>query len=89
MIGQIANKNYRKIPEWREQNPECQNTETQQYEFCIQMMRNSLGEIGEEQDKLDEKIMLFTISSSVVLLKFRRNCVIFFNFSLMTADLVS
>jgi len=57
MIGQIANKNYRKIPEWREQNPECQNTETQQYEFCIQMMRNSLGEIGEEQDKLDEKII--------------------------------
>lgn len=57
MIGQIANKNYRKIPEWREHNPECQNTETQQYEFCIQMMRNSLGEIGEEQDKLDEKII--------------------------------
>lgn len=57
MITSVANKNYRKIPEWREKNPECKEPENEQYDFCIKMMRNSLGELGDEQTKLEEKII--------------------------------
>lgn len=57
MITRVANKNYRKIPEWREENPNCLDAEHMQYDFCIDLMRNSLGEIGDEQERLDEKIV--------------------------------
>lgn len=57
MITKVANKNYRKIPKWREQNPECQEPENEKYSFCINMMRNSLGDLGDEQIKLDDKII--------------------------------
>ena len=57
MITKVANKNYRKIPKWREQHPECQEPENEKYDYCIKMMRNSLGEIGDEQIKLDDKII--------------------------------
>jgi hypothetical protein len=57
MITKVAKKNLKQIPVWREQNPECQQPENEKYDFCIKMMRNSLGEIGDEQIKLDEKII--------------------------------
>jgi hypothetical protein len=57
MITKVATKNYKKIPEWREENPDCQDAENQKYDFCITMMRNSLGDIGDEQTRLDEKIV--------------------------------
>ena len=56
-IGQVAKENMRKIPEWREQNPDCQNMFHEKYEYCMQLMRNSLGDLDEKQDKLDEKII--------------------------------
>lgn len=57
MITKVASKNYRKIPEWRIENPECKELEHQQYEFCIKLMRNSLGDLGDEQIKLENKII--------------------------------
>jgi hypothetical protein len=57
MITKVASKNYRKIPEWRTENPECKELEHQQYEFCIKLMRNSLGDLGDEQIKLENKII--------------------------------
>jgi hypothetical protein len=57
MITKIAKKNLKQIPVWREQNPECKEPENEKYDFCIKIMRNSLGEIGDEQIKLDDKII--------------------------------
>lgn len=57
MITKIAKKNLKQIPVWREQNPECKEPENEKYDFCIKMMRNSLGDIGDEQIKLDDKII--------------------------------
>jgi frataxin-like iron-binding protein CyaY len=57
MITKIANKSYRSIPRWREEYPECKDPENNKYDFCIKMMRNVLGEIGEEQIKLDDKVI--------------------------------
>lgn len=57
MITRVANKNYRTIPQWREEHPDCKDPENQQYDFCINMMRNSLGDLGDEQVRLDNKII--------------------------------
>jgi len=57
MIGQVAKENMRKIPEWRQQNPECMDMHDKKYEYCMQIMRNSLGDLDEKQDKMDEKII--------------------------------
>jgi hypothetical protein len=57
MITKIANKSYRSIPRWREEYPECKDPENAKYDFCIKMMRNVLGEIGDEQLKLDDKVI--------------------------------
>jgi K+-transporting ATPase c subunit len=57
MITKVASKNYRTIPQWRDQHPDCKDPENRQYDFCINMMRNSLGELGDEQARLDNKII--------------------------------
>ena len=57
MITKVADKNYRKIPQWRTENPDCKELEHEQYEFCIKLMRNSLGDLGDEQIKLENKII--------------------------------
>jgi hypothetical protein len=57
VIAKVADKNYRKIPEWRQENPECKEVASQKYEFCIDMMRNSLGGLEEDQIKMDNKII--------------------------------
>jgi len=57
MITKVASKNYRTIPKWRDEHPDCKNPENRQYDFCINMMRNSLGDLGDEQARLDNKII--------------------------------
>jgi hypothetical protein len=66
MIGQVAKENMRKIPEWREQNPECTDMYNKKYEYCMQLMRNSLGDLDEKQEKMDEKIIK-NIAKTVVI----------------------
>jgi len=55
VITKVASKNYKTIPKWRAAHPECQEPENEKYDFCINMMRNSLGDLGDEQTRLDEK----------------------------------
>lgn len=57
MITKVASKNYRTIPRWRDEHPDCKDPENRQYDFCINMMRNSLGDLGDEQARLDNKII--------------------------------
>jgi hypothetical protein len=57
MITIVANQNYGIIPLWREKYPECQDWNNSKYDFCINMMRNILGDIGEEQIRMDNKII--------------------------------
>ena len=53
----IVGANYEAIPLWRMQHPECLNGNHPKYEFCVEMMRNILGEVGNEQIKLDNKVI--------------------------------
>ena len=57
MIQCIAHKNYAILPAWRSKNPDCLNSDTQKFEFCIKMMTNLLGDAGEGQIKLDNKVI--------------------------------
>ena len=57
MIKIVGNNNMTALPAWREKHPECQISEHPQYEFCIDMMRNILGDVGEDQKKLENKVI--------------------------------
>ena len=57
MVTIVAKQNYGIVPLWREKHPECQNWDNPKYDFCINMMRNILGDMGEEQIRLDNKII--------------------------------
>jgi hypothetical protein len=57
MIQCIAHKNYAILPEWRDKNPDCLNSDTPKFNFCIKMMTNVLGDTGEGQIKLDNKVI--------------------------------
>tara|TARA_B100001057_G_scaffold89035_1_gene85227 strand:- start:1606 stop:2541 length:936 start_codon:yes stop_codon:yes gene_type:complete len=57
MVTIVANNNCSILPLWREKYPECQDWNNPKYEFSINMMRNVLGDIGEQQIKLDNKVI--------------------------------
>ena len=57
MIDYMAKQNYAKMPLWRQRNPECLDSDHPKYDFCIKMMRNMLGDVGEEQVRLDNKVI--------------------------------
>ena len=57
MINCVAERNYAVVPLWKEKHPECSNWDHPQYEFCIDMMKNVLGDIGNEQIRLDNKVI--------------------------------
>jgi len=65
-IGQVARENLKKIPEWREQNPECQNMYNQKYEYCMKLMRHSLGDLDEKQEKMDDKIIKNIVKQVII-----------------------
>ena len=57
MIQCIAHKNYAILPAWRDKNPDCLDSDTPKFDFCIKMMTNVLGDAGEGQVKLDNKVI--------------------------------
>jgi hypothetical protein len=57
MIQCIAHKNYAILPAWRDKNPDCLDSDTPKFDFCIKMMTNVLGDTGEGQIKLDNKVI--------------------------------
>ena len=57
MITIVGKQNYNTIPQWREKYPECQDWNNSKYDFCIDMMKNILGDVGDEQTRLDNKVI--------------------------------
>jgi hypothetical protein len=57
MITIVAKQNYNTVPLWRKKHPECEDWNNPKYDFCIDMMRNILGDMGDEQIKLDNKVI--------------------------------
>lgn len=57
MISIVAKQNYQTLPLWRQKHPDCFDGNHPQYSFCLDMMRNILGDVGEGQIKLDNKVI--------------------------------
>ncbi len=53
----IAHKNYAILPAWRDKNQDCLDSDTSKFDFCIKMMTNLLGDAGDGQVKLDNKVI--------------------------------
>jgi len=68
MIQCIAHKNYAILPAWRDNNPDCMDSDTNKFDFCIKMMTNLLGDAGDGQVKLDNKVIK-NLSKSIILYK--------------------
>jgi hypothetical protein len=57
MITIVAKQNCGQITKWREQHPECLNGNHPKYEFCLDMMKNILGDVGNDLIRLDNKVI--------------------------------
>ena len=68
----VGRQNYSKIPEWRAEYPECQISDTPKYDLCMDMMLHTLGDVGEAQIKLDNKVIK-NISKEILVDKMQKN----------------
>ena len=57
ILSRISMNNYRTVPDWRTAHPDCEVMESRTYDFCYKMMRAILGDVEEEQIRLDNKII--------------------------------
>jgi len=57
MITIVAKQNCNTVPLWRKEHPECNNYEHPKYNLCFDIMRNTIGSVGLEQNKLDNKVI--------------------------------
>ena len=57
MIEIVARHNYNALPQWREANPECNVWDHPRYNLCMDMMRNMLGDVGNDHIRMDNKII--------------------------------
>ena len=57
MITIVSKQNYNTLPIWREYYPECNKGDHPRYELCLDMMRNIIGDVGEKQAQLDNKVI--------------------------------
>ena len=48
--------NYRSVPKWKA-HPKSEVMDTREYNFCYKMMRVILGDVEDEQIRLDNKII--------------------------------
>ena len=57
MISIVAKQNYGALPLWRQQHPESLDGNHPKYSFCLDMMKNILGDVGDGQIRLDNKVI--------------------------------
>jgi hypothetical protein len=57
MITIVAEQNYNTVPLWRKKHPECEDWNNPKYDFCIDMMKNIIGDVGDGQTRLDNKVI--------------------------------
>jgi hypothetical protein len=57
ILSRISMNNYRSVPNWRNAHPECEIIASRTYDFCYRMMQAILGNVEDEQIKLDNKVI--------------------------------
>jgi hypothetical protein len=57
ILSRISMNNYRSVAKWRESHPESEILASRSYDFCYRMMQALLGDVEDEQIRLDNKII--------------------------------
>ena len=57
MVKIVAKHNQYQFPLWREKHPSSDDMNSETFEFSLRMIQNILGDVGEEQIKLDNKVI--------------------------------
>ena len=57
ILSRISMNNYRSVAKWREAHPESEILASRTYDFCYRMMQALLGDVEDEQIRLDNKII--------------------------------
>jgi hypothetical protein len=57
ILSRITMNNYRTVPQWKTAHPKSEEMDTRDYNFCYKMMRVILGDVEDEQVRLDNKII--------------------------------
>lgn len=57
ILSSISMTNYRTVPDWRNAHPDSEVMDSRNYNFCYKMMQLILGDVEDEQIKLDNKII--------------------------------
>ena len=57
ILNSISMNNYRTVPAWQTAHPDSEVMDSRNYNFCYKMMRLILGDVEDEQIRLDNKII--------------------------------
>jgi hypothetical protein len=57
ILNSISMNNYRTVPAWQTAHPDSEVMDSRNYNFCYKMMRIILGDVEDEQIRLDNKII--------------------------------
>jgi hypothetical protein len=57
ILNSISMNNYRTVPAWKKAHPDSEVMDSRNYNFCYKMMRLILGDVEDEQIRLDNKII--------------------------------
>jgi hypothetical protein len=57
ILSSISMNNYRTVPAWQTAHPDSEVMDSRNYNFCYKMMRLILGDVEDEQIRLDNKII--------------------------------
>uniref|UniRef100_A0A6C0J3X6 C2H2-type domain-containing protein n=1 Tax=viral metagenome TaxID=1070528 RepID=A0A6C0J3X6_9ZZZZ len=57
ILNSISMNNYRTVPAWQTAHPDSEVMDSRNYNFCYKMMQLILGDVEDEQIRLDNKII--------------------------------
>ena len=67
MIKQVAYKNVKQIPEWKEENPEYKDGESTVHDQYLKIVNESMGGCNEEEDSKNYNKIVKTIAKEVII----------------------
>ena len=68
-IKKIADKNIKTIPEWKESNPECRNSESKKSDQYLQIVMESIGSCDKEKDMANYNKIIKKLAKEVIIEK--------------------
>ena len=70
-IKYIANKNIKQIPQWREENPSAEDTDTKKHMDYIHILHESMGGSSQESDEKKQNKIIRNVAKEVLIDKIK------------------